>query len=246
MATNSPLKIVLTNDDGVDAPGIRHLETAVAGLGDLFVVAPVREVSGWGHRVTTHSPILVTELGPRRFSIEGTSADCTRIALAEIVPDADLVLGGINAGANLGADVFMSGTIAATREAVLMGRSAIALSQYQRKEVPLDWERARRWTRDIVTEILDHSWERGGPAVLWSATFPALCPEAEEPKVVECPVDINPLEIVFEETSGQTTPAAENVREYMYRGVYDRRPRTRGSDVDVCLEGSIALSRVQL
>lgn len=246
MGTDRPLKIVLTNDDGIDAPGIRHLEDAVADLGDIFVVAPANEVSGWGHRVTTDSPLLVTDRGDRRFSVEGTPADCTRIALTQIIPDADLILAGINSGANLGADVFTSGTLAAAREAVLMGRPAIALSQYRRRDVPLDWERARRWTREIVTAIVDGNWERGATVGLWSATFPALRPEDEEPKVVECPVDTNSLEIVFEETSSQNTPTPENVREYMYRGVYDRRPRTRGSDVDVCFEGSIALSHIQL
>ena len=112
------MRILLTNDDGIDAPGLAALRDAAAVLGgDLVVVAPAECHSGCGHRVTTDRAIRVEELARGRFRVGGTPADCVRIAVAQLVPDAALVLSGINAGGNLGADVHHSGTVAAAREA---------------------------------------------------------------------------------------------------------------------------------
>ena len=95
-------KLLLTNDDGYDAPGLAALEHAVAGWGmECVVVAPDVCHSGGGHRVTTHRPLVVQTVGPGRFGIDGTPADCTRLALSTLCPDPTWVLSGINAGGNL-------------------------------------------------------------------------------------------------------------------------------------------------
>src|SRR5437899_2952958 len=104
------MRLLLTNDDGLHAPGLAALEEAAAGLGELFVVAPSDAFSGCGHRVTTDGPLRVRQLGPHRFAVDGTPADCVRLALHGLVPTPDRVLSGVNAGGNLGADVHHSGT----------------------------------------------------------------------------------------------------------------------------------------
>ena len=137
------IKILLTNDDGIDAPGLEALAVAAACLGgEAVVVAPAEPHSGCGHRVTTGRPLRVDELAPGRFCVHGTPADCVRLALARLAPDIGLVLAGINAGGNLGADIHHSGTVAAAREAALHGRVAVAASHYHRRvnlpDVPID------------------------------------------------------------------------------------------------------------
>src|SRR4051794_34816796 len=112
--------LMLTNDDGIEAPGLSALEAAAEGVGERrIVVAPAGPQSGCGHAVTTHRPIRVDRRGESAFAVEGTPADCVRLAIHHLDPGVDWVLSGINSGGNLGADVYHSGTVAAVREAVL-------------------------------------------------------------------------------------------------------------------------------
>ncbi len=122
--------LILTNDDGWDAPGLAALARAAKGLGQCHVVAPIGPISGCGHRVTTHAPIAVARPKEGCVSVAGTPADCVRLALHHLVPRPTWVLSGINAGGNLGTDVHYSGTVAAVREAAIHGVPGIALSHY--------------------------------------------------------------------------------------------------------------------
>src|SRR5690606_6623275 len=106
---------LLTNDDGIDAAGLAALEQAVASLGEYVVLAPADYQSGCSHRVTTDRPLSLTALGGRRHQLDGTPTDCTRVGLSHLCPQAQWVISGINDGANLGADVYHSGTVAAVR-----------------------------------------------------------------------------------------------------------------------------------
>lgn len=124
------MTVILTNDDGIDAPGIRALLSAVNGAGIL--VAPSDHYSGCGHRVTTTQPIRVEKRNDREYAISGTPADCSRIALNYLFPDTKLVLSGINSGGNMGVDVYISGTVAAIREAAFHRVPGIAISQYKK------------------------------------------------------------------------------------------------------------------
>ena len=128
------MHVLLTNDDGIDAPGLAALEGALSALATVSVVAPQQCYSGCGHRVTSHHAVRVEQLAERRFKVHGTPADCTRLALAELAPDVDWVVGGINDGGNLGVDVLMSGTVAAVREASWLGKPGIAISQFARRD----------------------------------------------------------------------------------------------------------------
>jgi 5'-nucleotidase len=97
------MKILLTNDDGIDAPGINALAEAMEGLGEVVIVAPDQAVSGCSHRATTHEALRVEERGERRYAVAGSPADCVRLAMLHLADDAEWVLSGVNDGGNLGA-----------------------------------------------------------------------------------------------------------------------------------------------
>src|SRR4030095_11520907 len=108
--------VVLTNDDGIHAPGLAALESALAELGEVYVVAPEREQSACGHALPWHRPLRPLRLGERRFSVNGTPSDCVNLAVLGFLPEPPvLVVSGINHGSNLGGDVTYSGTVAAAR-----------------------------------------------------------------------------------------------------------------------------------
>jgi len=227
------MRVVLTNDDGVDAPGLAALERASAVLGaTLVVVAPAECHSGCGHRVTTRAPIRIDDLGPGRFRVAGTPADCVRIALAKLVPDATLVVSGINAGGNLGADIHHSGTVAAAREAVLHGVPAIAASQYHRGGAAIDWTRSARWVAEVLAALRGRP---AGPGEFWNVNLPDLPGDAADPPAIDCAVDGSPFGLGYRLT-------AEG---WAYESSYHERPRVAGGDIDVCFGGRIAVSRVR-
>ena len=123
------MRILLSNDDGIDAPGLAELARKAETLGEVWVVAPDGERSACSHAFTMHSPVRVEERGTRRFAVSGTPADCVYLAVHELLPGPpDLVLSGVNRGGNLGDDVLYSGTVAAAREGYLNGISAVAVS----------------------------------------------------------------------------------------------------------------------
>ena len=227
------MKILLTNDDGIDAPGLAALEAAVAWLGgETVIVAPAEPHSGCGHRVTTDRPLRVHELGRGRFAVEGTPADCVRIALAELVRDASVVVSGINAGGNLGADIHHSGTVAAAREAALHGRRAVAASHYHHRGTTIDWERAARWLEQVLRRLP----EAAEPGEFWNVNLPDLPADAMMPAVVECVTDSSPFTLGY-----ALTPEG-----WRYEASYHDRPRVAGGDVAVCFGGAIAASKLRV
>jgi len=123
------MKILVTNDDGIHAPGIKALADALAKVGDVAVVAPDRERSAVGHALTLHHPLRAVQLGPDMFSVDGTPTDCVNLGIHNLISfKPDLVVSGINRGGNLGDDVTYSGTVSAALEAALMGIPAFAVS----------------------------------------------------------------------------------------------------------------------
>lgn len=123
------MKILLTNDDGLDAPGIEALYTRLAVRHEVTVVAPDRDRSGASHSITVGKGITARPVGPRRWAIDGTPADCVRLGIVVFgVEKPDIVIAGVNQGANLGTDILLSGTVGAARQAALMGVPAIAVS----------------------------------------------------------------------------------------------------------------------
>lgn len=228
------MKFLVTNDDGIDAPGLEALVTAARGCGEPVVVAPSGPQSGVSHAVTWHEGVRLEPRGENRFAIHGTPADCTRLGLLHAVPDAQWILSGINHGANLGADVYYSGTVAAVREGLLHGWPGIAFSHYRRDGMEHDWKRATRWIALILTELLAKPVETG---VFYNVNLPMLPPGAIDPEVVWCPLDPKPLPLNYrhEEESG-----------LYYAGAYSLRERTPGADVDLCFGGRITITTVRL
>jgi 5'-nucleotidase len=227
------MKLLLTNDDGIAAPGIQALFHAAAQLGAPTVVAPATALSGCSHRVTTDQPIRVQQRGPDQYAVEGTPADCVRVALHRLVPEAVWVLSGINAGGNLGADVHHSGTVAAVREAVIHGWPGIALSQYRKRGLELDWQRSVAWIVPLLRDLLGRPRT---PGTFWNINLPHLPPDAPDPEVVFCRLDPTPLPLSFRE-EGELLH---------YDGDYHQRRREAGCDVDVCFRGKIAVTQITL
>lgn len=123
------MRILVTNDDGIGAPGIKALAEALTGLGQVTVVAPDRERSAAGHSLTLHSPLRVFELRPGWYAVDGTPTDCVNMGIHSLLETPpDLVVSGINHGGNMGDDITYSGTVAAAMEANLMGIPSLAVS----------------------------------------------------------------------------------------------------------------------
>lgn len=223
--------LILTNDDGIDAPGIQALQQAVNGKG--VIIAPQKPHSGCGHQVTTTRPINVQKRSEFEYAIGGTPADCTRLALSHLYPNAGCVLSGINAGGNLGVDVYISGTVAAVREAAMHGVPAIAISHYIKKGLPLDWDYAAQLTTQVLDHLLNYTLE---PGTFWNVNLPHLEPQSQSPEILFCTPCTQPLPTVY-------TVEGED---YYYTGKYADRPRQAGTDVEVCFSGNIAVTLLSL
>jgi 5'-nucleotidase len=123
------LRILLSNDDGVHATGLRALQKELKRLGDVWVVAPLEERSTTGHSLTIHKPLRMIPMGPGFYGVSGSPADCVYLGIRQVIKGMpDLVVSGINRGANLGQDVYYSGTVSAAREACILGIRAMAVS----------------------------------------------------------------------------------------------------------------------
>jgi 5'-nucleotidase len=228
------LKFLVTNDDGVHAPGLAAMQQALTELGEVLVLAPHEHLSGCSHQSTTHRGLELTELAPGKYQLDGTPVDCTRAGLLHLAPEVDWVCSGINAGGNLGADVYPSGTVAAVREAAYLGKRGIAVSQYIRRRLPIQWEPAIAWTAEVIRRLLPLRLE---PGEFWNVNLPDFDrPIEPHPEIVFCALDGNPLPVRFVEEDGKLH----------YRGVYQERARTAGCDVEICFSGQIAITKLRV
>src|SRR5262245_12762084 len=168
------MKFLLTNDDGIDAPGLQFLAQVAAEFGEVVVVAPDDARSGCGHQVNNERPLSLAEVASARFSCDGTPADCVRLGLRHVAPDADWVLSGVNDGGNLGIDVYMSGTVAAVREALLLGTPGIALSQYVGRKNAVNWASRASLLRRVLSRLLEAPPPESS---FWNVNFPIWAPE---------------------------------------------------------------------
>src|SRR5262244_4141586 len=147
--------ILVTNDDGIHAPGLGALADALTPLGEVYVVAPDREQSAVGHALTLHRPLRVDRLGERRFAVNGTPSDCVNLGVLGLLPDPPvLVVSGINHGSNLGDDVTYSGTVSAAMEGTLLGVSSMAISQADPDAEPDGFDGAGIVARAVATRLL--------------------------------------------------------------------------------------------
>src|SRR5687767_13573947 len=170
--------ILLTNDDGIYAPGLLAMYRELVKLGDVEVVAPETVQSATGHGITVSTPLLTSKVtvenGFTGTAVDGRPADCVKVAIAKILPrQPDLVVSGLNSGANVGINVIYSGTVAAAIEAAFLGLPSIATSLYLRRDVPLDYARAAVQSRQTIEMILQAGLPPGRIATI---NLPALAP----------------------------------------------------------------------
>jgi len=224
--------IVLTNDDGIDAPGIAALQRALAGW-QTAVVAPQGPMSGCSHQLNRGGPLKFGGRGHHRYAVDGTPADCTRVALSYLYPEASWVISGINAGGNLGADIYVSGTVAAVREATLLRVPGIAISHFIRKGRAIDWDAATHLAADVLATLLAQPPQ---PGWFWNVNLPHLAPDDPPPQLVHCSVCTQPLPTEFRVEGGQ----------FYYTGEYGQRQGDQGSDVETCFAGQVAITQIRL
>jgi 5'-nucleotidase len=190
------MRILVTNDDGINAPGLKVLEAIAAEIagpdGEVWVVAPAFEQSGVGHCISYTHPMMIAELGPRRFATEGSPADCVLAGIYDVLGGErpDLVLSGVNRGNNAAENTLYSGTIGGAMEAALQGVNAIALSQYlspASANLPDIFDAAASHGADVVRKILAcDAWGDGDYRLFYNVNFPA-CAGADVKGTQICP-----------------------------------------------------------
>ena len=174
------MRILLTNDDGIHAPGLAILEAIAKTLSDdVFVVAPETDQSGVAHSLSLNNPLRLREISPRHFAVQGTPTDCVLMGVRKIMADVrpDLILSGVNRGQNVAEDVTYSGTIAATMEGTLIGVPSIALSQaYGGPEGhrSIRWDCAEAHAPSVIARILKAGI---APGIFVNVNFPACGPD---------------------------------------------------------------------
>jgi 5'-nucleotidase len=178
------MRILITNDDGARAPGIKLLEEVALTLSDdVWVVAPEFDQSGVSHAISLHEPLRVHEEDPRHYFVRGTPADCVVLGIEHLLDRRpDLVLSGINRGMNAADSIAYSGTVGAAMTALACGVPAIALSQLVTSET-VPWEVSRAYAGPIIERLLKAKWPR---PVAPNVNFPACRPD-EVAGVVVCP-----------------------------------------------------------
>lgn len=171
------MRILLTNDDGIYAPGLRALRKELLPLGEVTVVAPATEQSAAGHSVTLLNPLLVSEVFEEDsktrlgWAVEGRPADCVKLALLELLPEPpDVIISGMNAGSNAGINVLYSGTVAAAIEGAFYGHTAIAVSLEYDKKI-YDFPAGARYARQVIEQILARTPAKG---TLFNVNLPVL------------------------------------------------------------------------
>ena len=240
------MRILITNDDGIGAPGLAVLEEiaeAVAGPdGEVWTIAPAFEQSGVGHCISYARPAMVQKIGERRHAVEGSPADCVLAAIHDVMPERpDIVLSGVNRGNNAAENVLYSGTVGGAMEAALQGLPAIALSQYfgprnARADDP--FAAARAHGADTVRRLLDRAtWDAADYRLFYNVNFPP------------CPADeVRGLSVTVQgwrtdSGHGMTPHVSPSGRRFLYvTGGPQQTPTAPGTDVAANLDDRISVT----
>lgn len=242
------MRILITNDDGINAPGLQVLEEIAATLagpgGEVWIVAPAFEQSGVAHCISYSRPTMVARLAERRYATEGSPADCVLAAICDILTDSppDLVLSGVNRGNNSGENAMYSGTIGGAMEAALQGLPAIALSQYlgpQTSKLADPFEGARHHGAAVIRRLLDHGdWTSDADfRLFYNINFPPV-PAAGVRGTRVVPQGRR------QGTNFSVVPhTAPNGRRFMWAaGGAQNAPARPGTDVAVNMDGFISVT----
>ena len=237
------MRILLTNDDGINAPGLKVLEEIARQFSDdIWICAPSEEQSGAGHSLTLTRPVRLQQHGERRFAVTGTPTDSVMMALRTVMPDApDLILSGVNRGANLADDITYSGTVSAAIEGALAGIRSVAFSQVYAREGMGDdvpFSAALAWGPKVLKPLLDAPM---ADRTLINVNFPARAPE-----------DVKGIRVVrqgFHDYSRGTIVEGRDPRGYRYFWFgLDQIEHTldHGTDLEAIEEGYVAVTPLQL
>ena len=241
------MRILITNDDGINAPGLAVLTaiaTEIAGPGgEVWTVAPAFEQSGVAHCISYTRPMMISKLGPRRYAAEGSPADCVLAGLYEVLQGAqpDLVLSGINRGNNAAENTLYSGTVGAAMEAALQGLPAIALSQFLGPEtidLEDEFETARRHGTEVVRNLITRGrWDGEDYRLFYNVNFPPTA--ASKVKGVKVVRQGYRKDTFF----GVEPHIAPNGRKFLWiKGGPQHMPTAPGTDVAANLEGYISVT----
>lgn len=241
------MRILVTNDDGINAPGLKVLEAIAAEIagpnGEVWVVAPAFEQSGVGHCISYTRPMMIAELAPRRYAAEGSPADCVLAGLYDVMKDArpDLVLSGVNRGNNAAENVLYSGTIGGAMEAALQGLPAIALSQYlgpKTADLSDMFDAARVHGVDVVRRLLQNGiWDSDDYRMFYNVNFPPVAG-----------ADVKGLRVAAQGYRKDTFFAVEphlspSGRKFLWiKGGAQHVPTEPGTDAAVNLDGYISVT----
>jgi 5'-nucleotidase len=232
-------RVLLTNDDGINAPGLGVLEDIAGQIArEVWVVAPEHDQSGVSHAVSLHHPIRVTEWGPRRFGVTGTPGDAAVMGVCHIMPDPpQLILSGVNRGANLGMETVFSGTVGGAMTGMMLGIPSIAMSQAWTDRLNVRWNTARSLGASVIRRLLQIGWS---PETCLNVNFPDLPADEVGPPVL-CRQGVGMI-------TGMHVETRVDPRGLVYHWINFRRgPREQGpdADIDALHAGHIAVTPIR-
>src|SRR5919202_2504886 len=233
-------RLLLSNDDGIRAPGLDALERVARTLcKDVWIVAPEHEQSGASHSLTLRRPLRIKQYGERRFSVDGTPSDAVLLAIKHIMKDQRpaLVLSGINAGGNAGEDIIYSGTVAAAMEATLLDLPSIAFSQFYASGGEPRWDTAEAFAPEVVRRLVASPWPRN---TMINVNFPDL-PPAEVAGIVVARQGGRKIGDNLEE---RIDP--RGVPYYWIGPTRDEAPHKHGTDISAIRAGAVTVTPVYL
>ena len=241
------MKFLITNDDGFEGPGLAALYNALKPLGDVRVSAPAVCHSAKGHAVNTHSNIVVEHRSVDPFGpidiVSASPADCVRVGLcAPGVERPDFVVAGINTGANLGVDLFYSGTAAAAREAAILGIPSLALSRYIKPGMPINWDALAQHASRVIASLISEDL-RLPAGQFWNVNFPAIDGDQHPHDIEFVPQGTLSHDIGFERVE-EESGAERTVLQYT--GDFRARGRTGACDVSRLFEEKITATPIDL
>ena len=234
------MRILVTNDDGIHAPGLEALARELRSLGEVRIVAPLSEQSGVAHSITYLTPLMAREIvkDHRHFghAVAGSPADCVKLAVLELCPERpDLIVSGINAGSNSGIDVLYSGTVAAAIEGAFFGITSVAVSLVADSNP--DYDTAARWGAQVIRELLDKGIPEGS---LWNVNVPDSRPG--------WPLGVRVVPISVERGRDVMIPRVDpRGRTYYWAATDDtwKPPHAADSDVEGLAEGYVTVTPLQ-
>jgi len=232
----SKARVLVSNDDGIHAPGLKLLEETMVELArEVWVVAPETEQSAASHSLTLRLPLRIRGLSKNRFAINGTPTDSVLLGINEIMKKnpPDLVVSGVNRGGNMGEDVTYSGTVAAAMEGTLLGVPSVALSQLSNNGHPVKWATAKKWITPVLKKLCAEPWP---PGVLMNVNFP----DVTAAKVIGIEMTCQGRRKIGSDLVRGTDPRGEP---YYWIGAQRREEHYReGSDLEALGRGAVSVT----